>query len=513
MQKRLEICLVCMMLMLSIVFVSTAMPIVSAENNENTWFGYDHVGYYSDALYYPLQNSSAAIGSNFICPSNGIADNMSVYIGNHDSSSNVTCAIYSSAGGTLVGYTEVKNFGYVGDWFTFDFVGEPVLVAGTEYYLVAWGDGGYLRYDQNNSYDILGRYLVYTGVFPDNIGTLTSYNNFVISIYCRYTEYEPNDPPNTPSNPNPANHTTSVGINSDLSWIGGDPNSNDIVTYDIYFGTASSPPFKKSGHTSTIYNPGVLSSNTKYYWKIVAKDNHGATTTGPIWDFTTVNANKPPNKPYNPTPQNSTIDINIAQDLSWSGGDLDINDTVTYDVYFGSMLPLQKVASHIYLPGYNPGLLINGLTYFWYVVAWDNHGLSTNGPVWHFTTINATNTPPNKPLINGEINGKRGIEYEYKLVSNDPEGDTLIYCINWGDDTEEVWIGPYPSGVQTSVKHTWSEKGEYTIKAKTRDVFGAESDWATYKVSMPKTHLYNPIMQLLLRILERFPLLEKILNL
>ncbi len=195
-----------------------------------------------------------------------------------------------------------------------------------------------------------------------------------------------------------------------------------------------------------------MSSNTKYYWKIVAKDNHGATTTGPIWDFTTVNVNQPPNKPYNPTPQNSTIDINIAQDLSWSGGDLDVNDTVTYDVYFGSMLPLQKVASHIYLPGYNPGLLTNGLTYFWYVVAWDNHGLSTNGPVWHFTTINATNNPPNKPKINGEINGKRGIEYEYKLVSNDPEGDNLIYCINWGDDTEEVWIGPYPSGVETISK-------------------------------------------------------------
>ena len=485
--------------------------------NVSVWarFGYEHAGDYSNELDKsdPVYKKNVIQGSNFTCPSDGVANNMNVYLTNWGSTAHVKCAIYYSDNGSRVGYTEEKDIGNVAEWITFNFIGEPHLVAGTKYLLVVWGDAAYLHYDDDITNNFNGYPLNYTDAFPLSIVGLLHIQDYVVSIYCRYTEYEPNDPPNTPSNPNPANHATSVGINADLSWIGGDQNSNDIVTYDIYFGTASSPPLKKSGHTITIYDPGTLSSNTKYYWKIVAKDNHGAPTTGPIWDFTTVNVNQPPNKPYNPTPQNGTIDINIAQDLSWSGGDLDVNDTVTYDVYFGSILPLQKVASHIYLPGYNPGLLINGLTYFWYVVARDNHGLSTNGPVWHFTTINATNNPPNKPTINGEINGKRGIEYEYKFVSTDPEEDNITYCVNWGDDTTEVWIGPYPSGVQASAKHTWSEKGEYTIKAKTRDVFGAESYWATFEVSMPKTHLYNPIMQLLLRILERFPLLEKILNL
>ena len=27
--------------------------------------------------------------------------------------------------------------------------------------------------------------------------------------------------------------------------------------------------------------------NTTYYWKIISHDNHGATTQGPIWAFTT----------------------------------------------------------------------------------------------------------------------------------------------------------------------------------------------------------------------------------
>jgi len=39
--------------------------------------------------------------------------------------------------------------------------------------------------------------------------------------------------------------------------------------------------------SGTTYDPGTLSYDTKYYWKIVATDNHGASTSGPLWDFTT----------------------------------------------------------------------------------------------------------------------------------------------------------------------------------------------------------------------------------
>ena len=194
------------------------------------------------------------------------------------------------------------------------------------------------------------------------------------------------------------------------------------------------------------------------------------------------------------------------------GGDPDVNDTVTYDVYLGSILPLQKVASHIYLPGYNPGLLANGLTYSWYIVAWDNHGLSTKGPVWYFTTINAINNPPNKPTINGEISGKSGTDYKYTFISTDPEEDQISYFIDWGDNSTTGWSRTLPSGEYYNSSHIWSEKGSYSIKAKAKDTYSAESDWATLVVTMPKTYNYNPILQLLHKILECFPFFEKILN-
>ena len=107
-----------------------------------------------------------------------------------------------------------------------------------------------------------------------------------------------NRPPNIPSSPSPSNHATGIGINTDLSWTGGDPDS-DTVTYDIYFGTSSNPPLITSDYTTTTYDQGPMNFNTKYYWKIVAKDGY-TTTTGPIWDFTTA-SNQAPAKPSTPS--------------------------------------------------------------------------------------------------------------------------------------------------------------------------------------------------------------------
>ena len=130
----------------------------------------------------------------------------------------------------------------------------------------------------------------------------------------------------------------------------------------------------------------------------------------------------------------------------------------------------------------------------------------------------AEDQPPTSPTITGQASGKPGTEYTYTFVSTDPDGDNIKYCIDWGDNTGEVCIGPYTSGVEASAKHTWSEKGSYTIKAKARDVYGAESDWATLTVSMPKskTKVTNtPFLQFLQSLLEKhnvFPILQKILQ-
>jgi hypothetical protein len=39
--------------------------------------------------------------------------------------------------------------------------------------------------------------------------------------------------------------------------------------------------------SSTTCDPGTLTYETDYYWQVVATDNHAASTTGDIWDFST----------------------------------------------------------------------------------------------------------------------------------------------------------------------------------------------------------------------------------
>lgn len=107
------------------------------------------------------------------------------------------------------------------------------------------------------------------------------------------------NPPYTPSNPSPYLYEPNVAITRDLSWTGGDPDPGDTVTYDVYFGLSSSPPQVSSGQFSTTYNLPTLSYVTTYYWKIVARDNHGLTTTGPLWVFTT--------EPQPSTPKTLTV--------------------------------------------------------------------------------------------------------------------------------------------------------------------------------------------------------------
>lgn len=96
-----------------------------------------------------------------------------------------------------------------------------------------------------------------------------------------------NDPPNTPNNPDPDDGETDVSIYKTLRWAGGDPDG-DTTYYDVYFEAEDPDPVLVSeDQTSRTYDPGQLDYETTYYWKIVAEDEFGEITEGPVWSFTT----------------------------------------------------------------------------------------------------------------------------------------------------------------------------------------------------------------------------------
>jgi hypothetical protein len=118
------------------------------------------------------------------------------------------------------------------------------------------------------------------------------------------------------------------------------------------------------------------------------------------------------------------------------------------------------------------------------------------------------NDAPNLPEIVGPSSGSPGENYDYNIVSTDPENHNIYYCINWGDGSDEKCLGPYGSGEEINVKKNWSEEGTYTVQVKARDEFGTESEWATLEVRMPKTKSIGYINPWIRRLIERFPILE-----
>ena len=242
----------------------------------------------------------------------------------------------------------------------------------------------------------------------------------------------PNNPPNAPSNPNPANGATNVEVYADLSWTCTDPDG-DPLTYDVYFGTSSNPPLVSSNQTSTSYDPGTMSYLTTYYWKIVANDDQGASTSGPVWHFTT-KANSPPNTPSSPNPANGATNVNVNADLSWTCTDPD-GDTLTYDIYFGTNSNPPLVQNNQSLNSYDPGTMNINTTYYWKIVAWDSAGASTSGPIWDFTT--AINSPPNTPSNPNPPNGAVDVNVNADLswTCTDPDGDPITYDVYFGTNS------------------------------------------------------------------------------
>lgn len=117
-----------------------------------------------------------------------------------------------------------------------------------------------------------------------------------------------------------------------------------------------------------------------------------------------------------------------------------------------------------------------------------------------------------EPTIKNHINKESDIEYESTILSTDLNGDEPEYYIDWSDNTNEDCIDLYISSSEASVKHNWPKKINYTIKAKTRDIHNAESDWTTLEVSMPKTKILNTVIQLFMKLLKRFVFFDKILT-
>ncbi|MHC4215945.1 MAG: hypothetical protein ACYSWP_21555, partial [Planctomycetota bacterium] len=277
------------------------------------------------------------------------------------------------------------------------------------------------------------------------------------------------DPPHTPSSPTPGNNAVDQDpLAVILQWQGGDPDSGDVVVYDVFLGTVSDSLIKvASSITETSRDVSPLEHSTDYFWKIVASDGQSS-VKGPVWKFTTEEAdptNKAPDSASNPSPIDGATGVEISITLSWTCSDPD-GDALTYDVLMGTTAdPVDKVASGISSSSQEVSLDAN-TTYYWKVIASDGQR-ATSSAVWQFKTraSSGTNQAPHTPSSPTPDSGAVDEVMPVTLTwsGGDPDGDTVTYTVELGTSpipTIKVSIDQkatsfLTSGLQAGTPYYW----------------------------------------------------------
>jgi PKD repeat protein len=253
-------------------------------------------------------------------------------------------------------------------------------------------------------------------------------------------------------------------------------NPNGTELWKTFIGECESAP--AIAEDGTIYIGGVDNNNSKSYLYAFGKGPLKAEANGPQYGF-------------------------ISQPVQFTGSATGGYKPYAWHWDFGDdQTSVEQNPTHIYTNAGNYTVTLN---------VTDNTSNTSSDTTWAW--IQTTNTPPNTPTINGPVNGKTGIIYNYDFLSSDPDGTSIWYYVDWGDGSNTGWIGQYNSGQQITLGHRWSSKGNYIISCKTKDPYNADSNLGTITVTMPRNRLLNkPFFNFLENHPLLFQLLQRLLN-
>ena len=207
------------------------------------------------------------------------------------------------------------------------------------------------------------------------------------------------DLPGQIASANPADGATNINVLVKLSWTKG----ARATSHDVYLGTdetdVTSADHSTAGvflgnQSGTQFDPGGLSPDTKYFWRI-DEVNSAGTTKGTVRSFTTAEA---PAKSKTPVPGNGSTNARVDQVLSWTAGDRATSHDVYFGLSFAEVANATKDTPDIFQRNQTgatfdpedenattPGELIGATPYFWRVDEVGPGG-TTAGDVWTFTT-------------------------------------------------------------------------------------------------------------------------------
>ncbi|OYX85714.1 MAG: hypothetical protein B7Y83_03825 [Flavobacteriales bacterium 32-34-25] len=199
-----------------------------------------------------------------------------------------------------------------------------------------------------------------------------------------------NKAPSVPTLVAPANNLLCIDNAVTLQWnVASDPDS-DAISYQLEI--AKDNLFTQIAYTNSTTTPSKtvsLEKGVRYYWRVKAIDSKNLSGNySSVFQFYTEGIGLTNHLPFAPSvvkPELSSAVNTNSVILEWNASDVDVNDVLTYDVYFGTTNPpTEKVAIGQTLKTYSQNLAVPGI-YYWRVDVKDGKGGLTQGQVWRFS--------------------------------------------------------------------------------------------------------------------------------
>lgn len=198
-----------------------------------------------------------------------------------------------------------------------------------------------------------------------------------------------NKAPSIPGLVAPANNLLCIDNAVVFEWNAASDPDSDAITYQIE--VSKDNQFKQIDYTNSVTAPVKnisLEKGMRYYWRVKAIDSQNLSGKySEVFQFYTEGVGLTNHLPFVPSlvkPELSSALTTNSVVLEWNASDVDANDVLTYDVYFGTTNPpTAKVSSNQSLKTYTQSLNSSG-TYYWSVDVKDQKGGISKGQVWRF---------------------------------------------------------------------------------------------------------------------------------
>lgn len=200
-----------------------------------------------------------------------------------------------------------------------------------------------------------------------------------------------NTAPTVPTLAYPTNNLLCIDNVLNFQWNASTDAEGGVITYQIEVSKNTQfSPLSHNVSSTTASKSITLEKGIAYYWRVKATDSKSAASNySTTFSFYTEGVGITNHLPFSPalvSPALNSAQTTATVNLQWTASDVDTNDTLTYDVYFGTANPPTDVVSANQSAATLTQNVSTSKTYFWKVVVKDGKGGQTVGQVWSFTT-------------------------------------------------------------------------------------------------------------------------------